>query len=208
MSLLELSYGYFLSVLLLLALMALRALGERGIADLDYPRIKQLGQTMRLAGLGLLASILLIGPAWADNWSSYYNMATFGAGGGADEGGWFNLECADEESGFSMAGEPFFDVIIGEKFHQKKAALEPMITFVVDDGRSYLLPMNLEQNSTTHLHYDRNPETFPEMQDFIAALRRGNQVTAWSGAQQLASVTLDGSFAALEFVEACVAGED
>jgi hypothetical protein len=163
---------------------------------------------MRLGGFGLSAAVLLIGPAWAGNWSNYYNMATFVAGGGADEGGWFNFECADEESGFSMAGQPFFDVTIGENFYQKKAALEPTIIFAVDDGQSYLLPMRLEQNSTTHLHYDRNPETFPEMQDFIAALRRGNRVTAWSGEQQLASVTLDGSFAALEFVEACVAGED
>lgn len=163
---------------------------------------------MRLTGFGLLASILLIDPAWAGSWSNYYNMATFVAGGGTDEGGWFNFECADEESGFSMAGQPFFDVMIGEKFHQEKAALKPTVAFFVDDGQSYLLPMNLERDSTTHLHYDRNPETFPEMQDFIAALRRGNQVTAWSGEQQLVSIALNGSFAALQFVEACVAGED
>ena len=127
---------------------------------------------MRLGGFGLSAAVLLIGPAWAGNWSNYYNMATFVAGGGADEGGWFNFECADEESGFSMAGQPFFDVTIGENFYQKKAALEPTIIFVVDDRQSYLLPMRLEQNSTTHLHYDRNPN-FPRNAGFHRRLASG-----------------------------------
>jgi hypothetical protein len=135
-------------------------------------------------------------------------MATFGAGGGSDADGWFNFECAGSDSGFDSAGQPFFSLRIGERFENKKAPLEPMIDIWVDDGQSYLVPMSLEAQSTKSLSYDRNPEFFAEVQDLIAALRRGDRATAWSGERQLASVALDGSFAALEYVAACVAGED
>ena len=157
-------------------------------------------------GLGVIG-ILLVSPAWADKWDTYYNMATFGAGGGADAGGWFNFECADEESGFSTAGQPYFTLRIGEEFNRKKLTPDKTITFWVDDGLSYVLPMRWEAQSTVSLVYDYSAETLEEMQDFIAALRRGDRATAWSGEQQLASVALDGSYAALEFVEGCIAGE-
>lgn len=163
---------------------------------------------MKRLVFGFWAGFLLIGPAWADEWSTYYNMATFGAGGGADDGGWMNFECAGSDSGFSTAGQPYFTLRIGQGFSRKKLTLEETITFFVDDGQSYVLPMSLELQSTDNLAYDHSPELLGEMQDFIAALRRGDWVTAWSGQRQLARVALDGSFAALEFVAACIAGED
>ena len=163
---------------------------------------------MKRLAFGLVAGILLSGPAVAEKWSTYYNMATFGAGGGSDADGWFNFECAGSDSGFSTAGQPHFTLRIGEGFSRKKLVPEKTITFFVDDGLSYVLPMSPEVQSTVNLVYDHSAETLEEMQYFIAALRRGDRATAWSGSRQLASVALDGSFAALEFVEACIAGED
>src|SRR5690606_28299583 len=89
---------------------------------------------MKRLVFGFWAGFLLIGPAWADEWSTYYNMATFGAGGGADDGGWMNFECAGSDSGFSTAGQPYFNLRIGQGFSRKKLTLEETITFFVDDG--------------------------------------------------------------------------
>lgn len=162
--------------------------------------------------LALAASgILLASPVRADKadaWDTYFNMATFGAGGGTDAGGWFNFECADEDSGFSSAGQAHFTLRMGEEFAGEKPTPEKAITFFVDDGLSFVLPMSMQAESSVDLYYDYSAETLEEMLDFIAALRRGSRVTVWSGQQQLASVGLDGSSAALEYVEACVAGED
>lgn len=164
---------------------------------------------MKRVILALAASgILFSGPVWADIWGTYYNMATFGAGGGADAGGWFNFECAGADSGFETAGQPYFSVRIGEEFIQEQLTLEETTAFWVDDGQSYALPMRLEAGSADNLSYEHSAQTLEEMRDFIAALRRGDRATVWSGQQQLASVALDGSYAALEYVEACVAGEE
>ena len=157
--------------------------------------------------LGFVLGLLLIGPAVAETWGTYYNMDTFGAGGGTDEEGWFNFECASADSGFSFSEQPFFAMGIGETFLKQEATLEPQITIFVDDDQSYVVPMRFELNSTTTLVNDRDPKTFPNVLDLIEALRRGERATAWSGQQQLASVALDGSFAALDGVAACVAGE-
>ncbi len=156
---------------------------------------------------GIMFGLLLVNPVAAETWDAYYNMDTFGAGGGTDQEGWFNFECASADSGFSSAEQPFFSMSIGEAFLKQKAALEPRITILVDDGQSYAVPMRFELQSTTTLVNDRDPETFPNVLDLIEALRRGDRATAWSGQRQLASVALDGSFAALDGVAACVAGE-
>lgn len=159
--------------------------------------------------VALVASqVLLAGPVRAEAWDAYYNMATFGAGGGSDAGGWFNFECADEESGFGTAGQAHFSLRMGEDFTKEEFVPVKDIQFWVGDGKSFVLPMSPEADSAIDLKYDYSAETRQEMLWFIEALRQGDGVSAWSDDRQLARVALKGSSAALKDVEACVAGED
>lgn len=163
---------------------------------------------MRAFAFGMAVFLFSVSPSMAQDWGTYFNMATFGAGGGSDTNGWLNFECAGPDSGFSSSGEPFFSIVIGDRFRDEKQDLEPLITIRVDGGKTYAVPMAFDVKSTRVLKNDRRPEIFPEMQALIAGLRTGMQATAWSGTRQLAEVDLTGSFAALEYIAACIAGEE
>jgi hypothetical protein len=156
-----------------------------------------------------LAGLLLAGSAAAQEWQTYFNMATFGAGGGSDEGGWLNFECAGDDSGFSTAGEPYIALEVKAGVTLSKKSLGAGPTFWVGDDQSFALPMRLEAGSTTTLAYQYSAATVPEVLHFIAALRGGTSFSATLGNENIASIPLDGSNAALEFIEGCVAdGKD
>ena len=157
----------------------------------------------KLAALGL--SVLpLASPAVAQDWDSYFNMGTFAAGGGSDANGWLSLECADPDSGFSSAGRPFLSVTVMSGISLNKKSLADGLAFWVDDGQSYVLPMSLEEGSSTILHYDHSDDSVGEVLDLIEALRKGGNVGLEMGAEFVMRVTLEGSFQALEYVEACI----
>jgi hypothetical protein len=153
----------------------------------------------------MLASMLAVAPASAQEWSAYFNMATFGAGGGSDAGGGLNFECGDKDSGAHNPGRPYMTLRLAEGTElNKKSALEDIV-FWVGDGMSFTLPLVLERGSADTLAYVYSPETVPEVLEFISALREGQTFTALQGERRLASVDLEGSAAALQYVEGCIA---
>jgi hypothetical protein len=152
-----------------------------------------------------LASLLGAAPAAAQDWNTYFNMATFGAGGGSDANGWLNFECAGPDSGFSTAGRPHIALRVKDGVTLDKKSLEDGPTFWVGDDQSFLLPMQLQERSTTSLNYQYDEASVPQVLEFLAALRRGVRFSAMLGDENIAAITLEGSSAALQFVEGCIA---
>ena len=151
---------------------------------------------------------LLILPTQAQDWGTDFNMGTFAAGGGSAANGYLNLECPDESSGFDTAGQPFVTLTpMDGVVLNKKSVPEEGIAFWVDDDQSYLLPMSLEPSGNS-LDYDYSVESAQSVRDMVEAMRKGDTVTAYAGGLdgiRLVMITLDGSAAALEFVEGCIA---
>lgn len=160
---------------------------------------------MRRLAASLVAGALLASPALAQDWGSYFNMGTFAAGGGSDANGWLHFECAGPDSGFSTAGRPHISVRVRDGVELDKKTLAAGVWFWVGDGASYDVPVQLEQGSSTVLVYDYSAQSVPGVLDFIAALRRGERFGLVVGAENVASITLEGSHAALEYVEGCIA---
>lgn len=157
----------------------------------------------KLAALSLCV-LSFASPAVAQDWDSFFNMGTFTAGGGSDANGWLSLECADPDSGFSSAGRPFLSVTVMSGISLNKKSLADGLAFWVDDGQSYLLPMSLEDGSSTILHYDYSDDSVDEVLHLVEALRKGDRVGLEVGTEFVMKVTLEGSFQALEYVEGCI----
>lgn len=154
---------------------------------------------------GIVALAMIASPALAQDWGTDFNMGTFAAGGGSPDNGYLNLECAGEGSGFDFAGQPFIalTVIDGEQLDKK--SLPDEITFWVDDEQSYLLPMSIEEGSTTRLVYDYSADTVEQARGLVEAMRQGSIVTAKADENVIASLDLEGSNDTLELVEDCIA---
>lgn len=157
----------------------------------------------KLAAL-VLCILPLASPAVAQDWDSFFNMGTFTAGGGSDANGWLSLECADPDSGFDTAGRLFLSVTVMSGISLNKKSLADGGTFWVDDGKSYVLPLSLENGSSTILHYDYSDDTVGQVLDLVETLRKGGSVGLEVGTEFVMRVTLEGSFQALEYVEGCI----
>lgn len=158
----------------------------------------------------MLALVALAWPASAQDWGTGFNMGTHLAGGGSDANGWLSFECADKgsDSGFATEGQPFLSLRpMAGVVLSKKSIPHDGIAFWVGDDMSFLLPMSLEPGGKT-LSYDYSEESVQEVRYLVDALRQGKFVTAYAGGLEdtrLVSITLEGSYGALEFIEGCIA---
>ena len=159
---------------------------------------------MKRLPASLVAVALLVSPVPAQDWGSDFNMGTFAAGGGSDANGWLHFECADPDSGLGTAGRPHMSLRIKDGATLDKKSVADL-SFWVGDDKSFLLPMQFERGSTDLLVYRYSPETAAEVLYLIEALREGERFAANLGNDNVAAITLDGSHAALEFVEGCIA---
>ncbi len=160
---------------------------------------------MKRPAVILISTLSLLASVEAQDWNGYFSMATFGAGGGSDENGWLNFECADPSSGFSTAGRAYMQMRLMEGVQLSKNSLPADVAFWVGDSQSYLFPMVLTPDTTNGLSYAYSAETTQEMLDFIAALREGNSVTAFLDDVRLIRIELQNSSSALSAIEGCVA---
>ena len=158
--------------------------------------------------LPVLAGLALSTPSYAAPWGTYFNMGTFGAGGGSDAEGSLNLECADPESGMTGAGVLFllFTPSSTAVFY-KKAITGGYMRFVVG-STAVELPMDIEDGSANTFAYTPEAETAQYTKALIKALRSGDSVKVLAGDLELANIALDGSDAALEAIDGCVMDGD
>lgn len=153
----------------------------------------------------VLCAMAAIFPASAQQapiWGGYYNMGTFAAGGGSEEDGHISLECAGEH--LDDAGNFLLQLTPASEMDPFIDA-PPQLDFSID-GKQITLPVTAEDGAV--FFYRSGPDDNRQTLAMIGALQRGNTLIVSAPELDIAEISLRGSFEALTYVEACVAGKD
>lgn len=158
---------------------------------------------MKILTLSVLAGLTVVAPAVAAPWVAGYQMATFTAGTGSDEGGWLSLECGDPDAGTTEYGELYllFTPGTGISFNKKQPLT--YLTFTVGSD-TFDLPIELEPGSSNTLSYVREAEGSILTQGLVSAMRGGDRVQISLDGVELGDISLEGSSEALEAIDDCI----
>lgn len=134
-------------------------------------------------------------------WGGYYNMGTFAAGGGSETDGHISLECAGDH--LDNAGALLLQLTPAAGI-EPFADAPPQLDFLID-GQQMALPVTAEDGAV--FFYRSGPGDRRTL-TLIDALRRGHMLIVSAPELDIAEISLGGSFEALTYVAACVAGND
>ena len=151
-----------------------------------------------------LAAVMLAvcSPALAQDWSTYFNMATFGAGAGDASSGSISLECGDAQSGAHNPGQLYLLVSPATDAHLNKKLLPANVRFSIGE-ETFHIPMALEPGGSSlgNVREETSEET---ARNFVSALREGNELEIGLEEVSIARIGLRGSGEALEAIDSCL----
>lgn len=155
---------------------------------------------MKQTAMILLASLALAAPALAQDWGSDYNMGSIGVLGGNSASGTISIDCADAGNGVVEKGA--LSIFLKPGAASMIGATSPGALDFDVDGTTVSLPV--ADDAGDGFIYEKTTESLIDVTALIDMLKGGKQLTVTAGAEQIASIGLDGAAAALDGVEACL----
>lgn len=152
---------------------------------------------MRKTQILILTALALPIPAFAQDWSSGYNMGSIGVSGGNEASGTIVIDCA--ESGNAVVPEGSLSLFVTPAPGITATAGDFIFTIGGED-----ITLAFADNQGDGFVHDKTPESLDALTALIDALATGDEVVITEANNEIARIGLEGAGAALDGVDVCL----
>lgn len=152
---------------------------------------------MKRTAILVCASLAMMAPAVAQDWSSDYNMGSIGVSGGNEAAGILVIDCA--EAGNGVVAQGALSLFLTPASGATATAGD--FVFAIGDAP---ITLKFADNQGDGFYHDKTPDSLDALTALIDGLETGDTLVVTQGANEIARIPLDGAGAALDGVDVCL----